>query len=313
MSEANAFLLAAGLGTRFKPLTLTYPKPSIPFLNVPMGFYQFRYLSHLQINKLVVNTFHLPEKVRSLYQNQPYFKNEIAFSDEKGEILGSAGGLKKASPLMDLSKPILMMNADEIYFAKDEAFLKKAYDQHITNKNLATLIAMKHPDAGKKFGSIWCDGKRVKNISKQSAPASMQDWHFIGAMFLSPEILNKIPDNKETNIFYDVLIKELNQKNVEIYPIDCNWYETGNLNDFLQATQGVLKNLTPELLNFISKYDASKIIESQQTKSLISESVQVAEENLIGYNVVGKTATNIPHQLTNAVLFGNEQLTITGQ
>ena len=123
--ETNVFLLAAGQGTRFKPLTLKYPKPAIPFLNVPMGLYQFQYLKYIDVKNLVVNTFHLPEKIQNVYENQPYFKNKIHFSNETGFILGSAGGLKKASVHMDLSKPILMMNADEINFPKDREFLKK--------------------------------------------------------------------------------------------------------------------------------------------------------------------------------------------
>ncbi len=307
-SETNVFLLAAGLGTRFKPLTLTYPKPSIPFLNVPMGFYQFRYLNHLTVANLVVNTFHLPEKVQSLYENQSYFKDKIHFSHEKGQILGSAGGLKKASAFMDLTKPILMMNADEIYFTNDEAFLKKAYKQHIDNKNLATLIVMKHPEAGKKFGSVWADGRKVKNISKQAAVDPLQNWHYIGAMFISTEILKQIPEHVETNIFYDVVIKQLDQLKVEIYPIDCSWYETGNPKDFIQATQAVLASLDSKTLAFINQFDPSVLVKNDGASSLVSSKAQVGSTKLKGFNVISESVNSPPETITDSILFDNEVL-----
>ncbi len=307
-SDVNAFLLAAGLGTRFKPVTLKYPKPTIPFLNVPMGLYQFQYLNHLNIEKLVVNTFHLPEQVQELYEKQPYFKNKVLFSHEKNEILGSAGGLKKASSQMDISKPILMMNADEIYFTKNDSFLKAAYVQHVTNKNLATLIVMPHAEAGKKFGSIWTDKSRVVNISKQAAVEPLKNWHFIGAMFVSPEILTKIPDNKESNIFYDILVPELADQKVEIYPLECEWYETGNPKDFLSASKTVLQNLTPPLLEFICKYDDSELIKNKLTTTLISKSIPFPRTELFGFNVVSETAQLRCDTVKDSVVFADQIL-----
>lgn len=307
-AEVNVLLLSAGLGTRFKPITLTYPKPAIPFLNVPMGFYQFRYLNHLSIAALVVNTFHLPEKVRSLYQSQPYFKQTIHFSNEKNEILGSAGGLKKASALMDLSKPILMMNADEIYFTKNDAFLEKAYQQHVANNNLATLIVMNHPEAGRMFGSVWTDGTKVKNISKQFAAAPLANWHYIGAMFISPELLKDIPEGKESNIFYDVITNKLQDSRVEIYPIECTWYETGNIKDFIYATQDALLRLDSSTLDFINLYDSSSLIKNTMTTSLVSNHAKVDLSKLTGFNTISGSVKTLPDKISNSILFGEVNL-----
>jgi mannose-1-phosphate guanylyltransferase len=307
-SDVNALLLAAGLGTRFRPITLQYPKPVIPFLNVPMGFYQFQYLNHLNIEKLVVNTFHLPDQVQSLFESQPYLKQPILFSHEKNEILGSAGGLKKASALMDPSKPILVMNADEIYFTANQNFLKAAYVQHVTNENLATLIVMPHAEAGKKFGSVWTDKNRVVNISKQAAVAPFKNWHFIGAMFFSPEILKRIPDNKELNIFYDILVPELANDKVEIYPLECTWFETGNPKDYLNATKEMLNNMTPELLKFISMYDDSELVKNKQTTSLVSKSINFPKTEMFGHNVVSSTAQLRVDTIKESVIFKDQIL-----
>lgn len=283
-----------------------------------MGYYQFRFLEQLKINKCVANAFHLPEKIEQLYTHQPYCKNKILISKENNLIMGSAGGLKTASSLFASDETILMMNADEIFFTQDELFLQKAYQQHKSNNNLATLIVMKHAEAGKKFGAIWCDqNNKVKNIMVAQKKPEQQDvapWHYIGIIFLNKKILELIPDNVESNIFYDVLIKELNNNSVETYNLDCSWYETGNPADYLLATKSVLNSLDNKTLEFINLYDPSHIVKNQSGVSLISNSISIDEQKLQGFNVISKS-TNIsnlqtPEKIKDSVFFENEVLNL---
>ncbi|AGH94371.1 sugar phosphate nucleotidyltransferase [Pseudobdellovibrio exovorus] len=315
----NALFLAAGLGTRLRPLTLKYPKPCVPFLNIPLGLYQFRFLNSLKsessLQNLVVNTFHLPQKIHALYQNQPYF-NGIQFSDEHPLILGSAGGLKKASRLFSDDETILLSNADEVFFTEDHDFLSKAYQQHTKNKNLATLIVMKHPEAGKKFGAIWCEGASVRHIGKdRPTDTSLQPWHYIGMLFLNRRALNWISESQESNIFYDILIQHLGSERVEAFELSCNWYETGNAFDFFEATKTVLQNLDDHTLDFINQYDPSDLIQNKDGVSLVSKSVDISVDKLEGYNVISKSSD--PHLLKslpliqNSVLFEHEHLNLS--
>ena len=314
----NIFILAAGLGARLRPVTYKYPKPSVPFLNVPLGLYQFRFLEQLQISTCVANSFHLPEKIESLYGSQPYFKNKILISKETGMVLGSAGGLKKASDLFEPDETILMMNADEVFFTPDNLFLSKAYEQHQLSNNLATLIVMKHPEAGNKFGAIWCDqNNRVKNIMVANSKPSqdLTPCHYIGVILLNKKILDLIPDNIETNIFYDVLIKELSNNSVGVYNLDCQWYETGNPADYLAATQNVLNKLDKSTLDFINRYDPSSVVRNEGGLSLVSNSILINEDKLRGYNVISKSTNpnniNSTLKIENSVLFENEILNLS--
>lgn len=319
----NALFLAAGLGTRLRPLTLKYPKPCVPFLNVPLGLYQFRFLESLKsenlLDNLVVNTFHLPQKIHSLYQNQPYFDG-VQFSDEHPLILGSAGGLKKASHLFSDNETILLSNADEVFFTADPSFLQKAYQQHTQNKNLATLVVMKHPEAGKKFGAIWCGGNSVRHIGKdQPSDRKLQPWHYIGMLFLNRRALNWISDSQESNIFYDILIQHLSRERVEIFELNCHWYETGNALDFFTATKTVLQNLDEETLNFINRYDPSILVKNKDGLSLVSQSASIlgdiTVDKLEGYNVIsGSSDPTLLRSLPliqNSVIFENEHLNLS--
>lgn len=312
-SQLNVFMLAAGLGTRLRPLTNTYPKPSVPFLNVPMGLYNFRYLSPLNPTQVIVNTFHLPEKIKSLYQNQPYYKKNILFSDEKEKIMDSAGGLKKASQLMNLSNDILMMNADEILFAEDSLFLEKAYEQHKSNNALATLIVTEHPEAGKKFGAIMCEKKRVVTIERPPITStSLKPWHYVGYIFLKPELLNLIQENTPLNIFYDVLIHQLKKNVVEIFPIKTEWFETGNIKDLLAASEQKIKTLDSETLAFINQYDPSEVVKTSTGASLVSKSLTIDKSILFGFNSIAKsTKLNSSKKIENSILFDSEILNLS--
>lgn len=307
----NVFLLAAGLGTRLRPLTNTIPKPCIPFLNVPMGLYHFRYLNQLTISSFIVNTFHLPKQIENLYVQQPYYKGNIQFSHEVDKIYGSGGGLKKASPLMSPKQDILMMNADEIFFTPFTDYLKKAHQYHMDHNCFSTLVVMKHPEAGRQFGAIWTNDQQVIGIGKKRpdhANEKTEAWHYIGAMFLSYEALSLIPDNIETNIFYDILIHHLNTKNVQIFPIEAEWYETGNPHDYWQATQCVLSGMNPELHDFINQYDPSLVVRNAKTNSLISKSINIDLNQLNETNIISKSAQSTPTgALSNTVLF-NEHI-----
>lgn len=231
MSACDVFLFAAGLGTRLRPHTNLHPKPVLPLFSYPLGYYPLPYLQSLKINKFIVNTYHLPHQIHEVYQRTEL---KPLFSDETGFIKGSAGGLKQAEILFS-QLPILAINADEVLFTKNFNFLNEALDQHIKNKNLATLIVKDHHGIGTEFGGIWCADTTVKKIGKMASPPGLKGWHFIGFQFLSAEMLKTLPVGKEANIFYDYLINHLDSERVKIFPIQGDWYETGNLVDYKKA------------------------------------------------------------------------------
>lgn len=234
-SKVNVLLFAAGLGTRLRPATLETPKPVIPLFGIPMGYYLLPYIIEMPVDKFVVNTFHLPEKIHECYDR---LRHSIKFSDETDFIKGSGGGLKQAESILGNQNPILAGNADEVFFTPDSQFLKKALDKHMAENALATLIVMNHPEAGKKFGGIWTEShgsEKVVSIGKEAPTPNARPWHFIGLQILSPEIFSMIETDKELNIFYDVLIHKLPTHKVQIFPVEMDWYELGNLSDYLHA------------------------------------------------------------------------------
>ena len=106
----RAMILAAGFGSRLKPLTLSLPKPMFPLLNQPLLEHTLNYLSSQGIQDIIVNVHHLPEKIVEHFAAGTNFGVRLQFSREE-KILGTAGGLKKAQSFLE-KETFLVMNSD---------------------------------------------------------------------------------------------------------------------------------------------------------------------------------------------------------
>lgn len=296
----NVMLLAAGEGTRLRPYTEILPKPAIPFLTIPLAAHTLGFLRGERINKLVVNTFHLPHKIHELFHSLPHKAQSLHFSDEVGKILGSAGGLGKAREFFVGSDDIVMMNADEVILPADPQTFTTALQKHRSSDVIATLIVMEHPGVGTQFGGVWTNAdNQVLGFGKTPIPGSVKGWHFIGAQILSEKVLQYIPSEGESNIFYDVLTNAIQKgEKVQANPIKCSWFETGNPKDFLEATGVCIEYLFASedtyakqaLLKNISDFSNEKfqLLERGTAKILAAESSQISgSARLEGFICVG--------------------------
>lgn len=300
-------LLAAGEGTRLRPHTNFWPKPTIPFLNVPLWKYSWHLTKELKPKAAVFNSFHLAEilerKINEIDIGIPKF-----FSRET-QLLGSGGGIKQAEKFLEDTDDFVVINADEVILPHHSGQILKALDQHKKKKSLATLVVMDHAEAGKKFGAIWAgqEGK-VNGFGKNNFPG--KPWHFVGVMIFSPLIWNWLTQGV-SNILYDVLMKAIsNSENVHIFPIEADWYEAGNEADFIAAQMESLKHIERNdrsglyLKEIIRLEKAGEIKNNSQGISLIKDLNQTNKLDLIGYCVLG---TNIKLHTKNIsnVCIGN--------
>ena len=99
----KAMILAAGKGTRVRPLTNEMPKPMIPIIGKPVMEYLIEELERHGFDEIMINVSHLPEKIESYFGNGERLGVEIGYSFEgyiedgeiQSEALGSAGGIKR--------------------------------------------------------------------------------------------------------------------------------------------------------------------------------------------------------------------------
>ena len=246
MGSMRAMLLSAGLGTRLRPVTNTYAKPGVPFLGVPLMYWSLEFLKELKPDRVIANLHYLPDTIRSLAPKLAPL--EIRFTHEVEKPLGSGGALWFAKKELEGAETILVANADEVILPVNDATLTRMFEQHQKTDAIATLLTMRRPDAGIKFGGVWTgkDGNVMGFGFERSAfPSATQALHYVGVLLLNKRIFKYMPEG-ESNILYDTVAKAIaNGERVNAFTENLVWHETGNPKDFLHASYEMLEQLSP--------------------------------------------------------------------
>lgn len=108
----QALLLAAGLGTRLKPLTNTTPKALVKVGGFALLEHNIRRLEAAGFERIVVNIHHFGEQIIDFLADHDNFSLDIRVSDERQQLLDTGGALKKAHALLDDESPVLIHNVD---------------------------------------------------------------------------------------------------------------------------------------------------------------------------------------------------------
>ena len=132
----NAMIFAAGLGTRLKPYTDHCPKAMVEVAGKPMIAHQLLKLRDAGFQRVVINVHHFAEQIIDYVNANGSFGLDVAFSDERGQLLDTGGGIRKALPLFDTGSPVLIHNVDIF----SNADLAELYDIHVADGAEASLL-----------------------------------------------------------------------------------------------------------------------------------------------------------------------------
>lgn len=193
-------VLAAGLGTRLRPLTYYHPKPVLPILNRPLLHYCLEYLDHWGIFRYIINLHHLSEQVRECAHSYARL-SKVHFSLEQN-ILGTGGALKRVADLITSATTLILINGD-ILFQPD---LTKALAIHRDSKALATLV-LRHDRRAEQFGLVGTDRTgRIVLIppSRQHLDTMAESGMFSGVHLINPTLFHYFPDKSSFCIVRDV-------------------------------------------------------------------------------------------------------------
>lgn len=134
----NAFIFAAGLGTRLKPLTDTMPKALVPVGGKPLLYHVIEKLKSAGIKKIVINIHHFGEMIIEYVKENNNFGIEIVFSDERQMLLETGGAIKHAVDLLG-DEPFLIHNVDIL----SNVDIKALINAHTESNSAATLLVSK--------------------------------------------------------------------------------------------------------------------------------------------------------------------------
>lgn len=184
----KAMILAAGFGTRLRPLTDIKPKALIPVANRPVIGRIIGYLKQHGVREIVVNAHHHYEQVVDYLDGGRPFGLDIHVLIEP-EILGTGGGIRNAREFWD-REPFVVINSDVL----SEIDLSAAYREHKKAGGLATLVL----HDCEPFNQIAVDdGLNITDISERTIPGRLA---FTGIHILHRDLLAYIPEGGYSNI-----------------------------------------------------------------------------------------------------------------
>lgn len=132
----KAMILAAGLGTRLRPLTDHIPKALLNAGPYTLLEFCIRKLKKHGFADIIINVHHFADKVIEYLDQNNGFGCNIAVSDERNELLDTGGGIKKASYFFNDGKPFLVYNADIV----SDIDLSRLYEFHLQSGNMVTVV-----------------------------------------------------------------------------------------------------------------------------------------------------------------------------
>jgi len=228
-------LLAAGLGTRLRPLTYEIAKSMIPVLNKPSIFYSLNSLKKSSINQVIINLYHQKSQIKNYVKDGEEFNIEVLYSEED-RLLGTAGGLKKVETYF--KDTFLVLSADGI----TNFDLDRAIQFHKQKKALATIV-LKKVEERFRYGIVLRnkEGQITQFVEKPSWKEAFSDEVNTGIYVFEPEIFSYIPSNRVYDFGHQVL-PSLIQKKEKVcgYLMQNYWIDMGNLDDYKKAQRDIL-------------------------------------------------------------------------
>lgn len=195
-----AMVMAAGFGTRMRPITDKLPKPLVKVLGRPLIDYSLDFLASSGVKKAVVNSYYLADLLEGHLRSR-IIAPQIIISREN-EILETGGGIKNALHLLG-SEPFFVLNSDVICIDGKEKALHRLCQSWDGSKMDALLLLHRVEDAvgynGKGDFFIEDGGKLRRREENETAP-----YVFTGVQLLSQRLFTNSPDGKfSLNVLYN--------------------------------------------------------------------------------------------------------------
>ena len=281
----KAMILAAGYGTRLRPLTYTMPKPMVPLCGRPLIGWAVESLLRAGIDDIIVNVHHLPEAIERYLTDTYGTRATFFFSREEGEILGTGGGIRRVRAQLESEEMFFLVNADTVQFPQFEA-LHAALRQH----DALAALTLRHPPPHDKFTAVYFDRGRVTGFNKGAGEALM----FAGSHAVSSRIFQLLPDRDVSGIVEHTYQPALESGRDVVAGIvdDGPWFDIGTPQRYLQAAAG----LCPQHVGQHS------VIEGQVRDSAIWDNVFIARGVHVEHCIVAHGVRLTHGEFRNAVI-----------
>jgi mannose-1-phosphate guanylyltransferase len=213
----KGMILAAGEGTRLRPLTLTRPKPMVPIGDRPLLEHTIGWLRRYGITEIGINLHYKPEVITDYFGDGSALGVQFVYSREE-EILGTAGGARKLAWFLD--EPFVLVYGD-VLTALDLDAVRRAHDERAAQ----VTIVLYHVPNPWECGLVEMDdtGRIVRFVEKPPKEEVFTDLANAGIYIVEPGILSEVPEGCFADFGRDLFPRLLDQ-GVPLYGYPTDQY-----------------------------------------------------------------------------------------
>jgi mannose-1-phosphate guanylyltransferase len=247
---AKAMILAAGQGTRVRPLTKNMPKPMVPILGKPVMEYIIEHLKQYGVTEIMVNVAFNHWKIENYFGDGHRWGVKIGYSyegaREHGEIVprpcGSAGGMKRIQDFSGFFDDTTIVLCGDAIIDLD---ISAALFEHKTKKAMASVVTLEVPlDQVKNYGIVVSDKQgQITSFQEKPAPEqALSRFASTGIYIFEPAVLELVPSGQEFDIGSQ-LFPLLVEKKLPFFAQNrhFNWIDIGRVSDYWAVSLRVLR------------------------------------------------------------------------
>jgi mannose-1-phosphate guanylyltransferase len=236
-------IVAAGLGTRLRPLTWHRPKPALPVRGLPLVAYTLALLRSHGVREVVINVHHLPDLLEAAALRHCPAGLSLRFSREE-RLLDTGGGIRRVAGFLRESDPCLLIGGDMLLDV-DLGALVAAHREH----GAAITMLLRDDPRAASFGSVGVDAsgavRRIPSLCDLGGEtrAGIYAW----ANVVSARALDALPDREVFGHLRDWIAPMLRAgaRDVRGEFVPCRWEPVGTLAEYVAA------NLDPPRLGYL--------------------------------------------------------------
>ena len=241
----RAMILAAGLGTRLRPLTYLMPKPMAPVLGRPVMEHSVRLLREHDFGEVITNLSYMPAQIREHFGDGSEFGISLTYSEEP-EPLGTAGGVGKVRDFLSVDESFLVISGDALTDV-DLSTMRVAHQAH---DGVATLATKRVTDPAELGVAITDAEGRIQGFQEKPDPAeALSDLANCGIYMFRREIFDHFPAPDQPSAVADTgqpagfvdwakdVFPVLLDGDVPFYSheIDAYWNDIGSVGEYRQG------------------------------------------------------------------------------
>ncbi|MBW2273362.1 MAG: NDP-sugar synthase [Deltaproteobacteria bacterium] len=243
----RAMILAAGLGTRLRPLSQLCAKPAMPVRGIPVIAYLLALLRAHGVDEVMVNLHHRPDTIRNAVERFGPSGITVRYSAEEAP-LGTGGGIRRAAAFLRESDPCIVLAGDMLL----DADLGALVERHRSRGDAATLL-LREDSRSEAFGTLGMDDQNcVRRIGQtHDFGGESASGVFLGVRVLAARLFDSIPAGDDFEDLRDWLAPALEAGAQDIRgelvsERNCLWEPVGTPPEYLRV------NLEPRPLTFMN-------------------------------------------------------------